>query len=214
MSEDVFRIFIAIAVGLACLAFVVQAFVGAAMLRVARAIQKKLEDLAGKAEPLMAGGGAAIEKIGPLLEKAGPVIEQAGPAIAKIGPAVEKFGPVADKLALMLDSGHQLVEETRPRLAEISAEAQGIAREGRKQVERLGGLLADAGERARTRLEQIDQTVETTVETIGSVKRAVTRPAREVSGLAAALAAVIAALAKGQRRPTVDSATQDEEMFI
>ncbi len=127
---------------------------------------------------------------------------------------MEKFGPVADQLALLLASSHQLVEESRPLVAQISAEAREVAREGRKQVERLGGLLSDAGERARTRLEQIDQTVETTVDAIGTVKRAVTRPAREVTGIAAGISAVLSALTKGQRRPTVDSATQDEEMFI
>lgn len=207
MSDDVFRIFIAVAVGLACLAFIVQALVGAAVLRVARAMQQKLEELAEKAGPLIATGHGAMEKIGPLLDQAGPVIEKAGPVI-------EKIGPVADKLALLLDSSHHLVEDTRPLVAEISAEAREMAREGRKQMERLSGLLADAGERARTRLEQIDQTVETTVDTIGTVTRAVTRPAREVNGIAAGISAALSALTKGQRRPTVDSATQDEEMFI
>ncbi len=99
-------------------------------------------------------------------------------------------------------------------MAEISAETREVAREGRRQIARLGSLLADAGERARTRLDQIDQTVESTVDTIGTVKRAVTRPAREVNGIAAGISAALSALAKGQRRPTVDSATQDEEMFI
>ncbi len=214
MSDDVFRIFIAVAVGLACVAFIVQAFLGAAMLRAARAMQKKMEELAKQAEPLIANGGVAMAKIGPLLDQAGPVIEKAGPAIEKIGPAVEKFGPVADKLALLLASSHQLLEESRPRVAEISAEAREVAREGRRQIERLGTLLTDAGERARTRLEQIDQTVESTVDTLGTVKRAVTRPAREVNGIAAGISAALSALTKGQRRPTVDSATQDEEMFI
>ncbi len=96
--------------------------------------------------------------------------------------------------------------------------AVAIAKSGREQVERLGGLLHEAGDRARHRLEQIDQTVESTmdrVEQVGdSMKRAVMKPMREVTGVAAGISAAVATLVHGSRRSSVDSATQDEEMFI
>ena len=66
-------------------------------------------------------------------------------------------------------------------------------------------------------LEQIDHSVESTVEQVeavgDAVKRAVMRPVREVNGLAAGISAAVSTLV-GPRRSTVDSATQDEEMFI
>ncbi len=46
-----------------------------------------------------------------------------------------------------------------------------------------------------------------------AVKRAAMRPVREVNGLAAGISAAVSLLVKG-RKSSVDSATQDEEMFI
>ena len=85
-------------------------------------------------------------------------------------------------------------------------------------MEELGELITNVGEKARTRLEQIDATVGNTVEQVEqvsqNVKRAVTRPVREVSGIAPAVAAALSTLVKGSHKSSVDSATQDEEMFI
>jgi ABC-type transporter Mla subunit MlaD len=123
-----------------------------------------------------------------------------------------------DQAGKLLATANRILEETRPRVAEVSTEVVKIARSGRQQVERVGEILHDAGERARSRLEQIDETVESTVEQVGEVgdamKRAVMRPVREVNGLAAGISAAVSSLVKGQRRPSVATATQDEEMFI
>jgi methyl-accepting chemotaxis protein len=116
-----------------------------------------------------------------------------------------------------MDTAGQIVEDTRPRIAEVSGQVAEIARSGREQMERIGEVFEDATGRAHNRLEQIDQTVDHTVEQIGqvgdAVKRAAMRPIREVNGLAAGISAAVSALAKG-RKSSVDSATQDEEMFI
>ena len=110
------------------------------------------------------------------------------------------------------------MQDARPRIANISEETAAIVHSGREQVERLGELLHDAGDRARTRLEQVDQAVETTVTQIenvsGAVKSAVMRPVREVNGIAAGISAAVSTLVRGQHKSSVDSATQDEEMFI
>lgn len=218
MPEDVFRIFVAVAVALAALAFIVQAIVGMATLRAARAVQQRIESLASRVEPVIDRAGPTIEKVGPLLDKAGPAIEKIGPTLEKVGPVIEKFGPVADKMAVLIATGQQVLEETRPKVAEISSEVIQIARTGKQQVERLGDLLTDAGDRARSRLEQIDHAVESTVEKVEqvgqNVKRTMTRPVREVNSVAAAISAAVSALVKGPRRSNVNSATQDEELFI
>ena len=82
----------------------------------------------------------------------------------------------------------------------------------------MGDLLHDAGDRTHARLEQIDHAVEATIKQIenvsGTVKSAVLRPVREVSGIAAGISAMVATLMRGRRKHSVDSATQDEEMFI
>jgi hypothetical protein len=81
----------------------------------------------------------------------------------------------------------------------------------------VGDLLHDAGDRARARLEQVDHTVEATVQQLeqvsNTVKKAVSRPVREVNGIAAGISAAVSTLVRGHKS-RVDSATQDEEMFI
>jgi ABC-type transporter Mla subunit MlaD len=232
MPEDVFRIVVAAAVALAALAFVVQAGVVIAFYRGSKKTQEKVARFIGNAEPVLAKIGPMIEDVGPILvrigptiDRIGPVIDKIGPAVDKIGPAFDKIGPVADKIGLMVDNvtrvigtSNRILEETRPRITEITTETAAMAKSGREQVERLGTLLHNAGERAQTRLEQIDQTVENTVEQIehvgDSVKRAVLRPVKEVNGLAAGISAAVSTLVHGSRKSSVDSATQDEEMFI
>ena len=57
-------------------------------------------------------------------------------------------------------------------------------------------------------------TVEQIENVSGAVKNAVLRPVREVNGIAAGISAAVSTLVRGQHKSSVDSATQDEEMFI
>jgi len=197
MPDDVFRIVITAAVALACLAFLVQAGVAIALYRVASRMQKK---------------------IFPLVDRADALVKEAVPAVAKVGLVVDKTGPAIDSARSILSRTEKIIDEVSPRITEISTEAAAIAKSSRRQVERIGELLEDAGSRAKERLEQIDQSVDATVEHIeqaGDVmKRAVMRPVREVNGLAAGISAAVSTLVHGSRKSSVASATQDEEMFI
>ena len=203
MPDDIFRMVVTAAVVLACVAFVVQAGVVIALYR---AIQQMQE----RAFPLFDRSALVMGKLGPLIDDLAPVLEGAGPVMEKIGPAVDKAGAV-------LTSASQILDEARPRIAELSGQAVEIAKTTRQEVERVGDLLRDAAERARMRLEQIDHSVESTVgqvEQMGeTMRRAVTRPVREVNGLAAGISAAVSTLVH-VRKSSVDSATQDEEMFI
>jgi len=202
MPDDLFRIVITAAVLLATIAFVVQAGVAIALYRVARKMQQKVFPLIERAEVVVGKAGPMIDKIGPVLDKVGPVLQKAGPAV--------------DQVIEVLNTTRMILEDTRPRIAEIAAEAAAIARTSRRQVEHFGSLVHDAGDRAKDRLDQIDHSVDATiahVEEAGeSVKRAVMRPVREVNGLAAGISAAVSTLVR--RKSSVDSATQDEEMFI
>jgi len=199
------------AVALASIAFVVQAMAMFAFYRVARRMQQKVGPLADQAEPV-------IGKLGPMIGEIGLAAQRFVPMIDKVGLAAGKVAPVADRVESVLATANRIMEENRPRISELSGEAVEIVRSGREQVERIGELLHEAGDCARTRLEQIDQAVESTVEQVGqvgdAVKRAVLRPVREVNGLAAGISAAVATLVHHSRKPSVDQATQDEEMFI
>jgi ABC-type transporter Mla subunit MlaD len=238
MSEDVFRLVITAAVLLACIAFVVQAAVAIAFYKTVRKIQQKVDHLGDKVEPLIAKIEPVVEKVGPVIDKVGPVIERIGPlvdevmttmermkpvidgaveVIGKVGKVVEQAVPVIDSAKQAVASANLAISEARPYILEFSEEAVTIARSGREQVERIGDVLHDASDRARARLEQIDESVENTVGQVGevgtAVKRAVLRPVREANGLAAGISAAVSTLVHA-RRSSVDSVTQDEEMFI
>ena len=225
MSDNVFRIVIAAGVGLTFLVFLVQAFVVMGISRTVRRLQEKVDPVADKGQELIARLTPVMDSAGPDLDSIGPAIRKFRAASEKIGPVLDKAGAVVTKIGLTVDqvtkgaaTVNRILEDTRPRIAEISAEATEIAKKGHQQVERLGDLLTDASERARTRLEQIDHTVENTVEQVEqvgeSMKRAVLRPVKEVNGIAAGISAAVSTLVKKPRKSSVDSATQDEEMFI
>jgi ElaB/YqjD/DUF883 family membrane-anchored ribosome-binding protein len=130
---------------------------------------------------------------------------------SKVLPLVERAEPV-------LDTTRQILEENRPRIAEISTEAVEIVKTVRTQAEHISELLTESADRAKARLAQIDRTVDETVDQVeqvsGAVKSAVLKPVKEVNGLMAGMKAAISTFAAGNRRPSVDHATQDEEMFI
>ena len=96
MSEETFRIVITIAVGLACIAFLVQAGVVIALYGVARKLQNKVSPL--------------IEKAQPVVVKVGPLVDQAKHVMEKAGPVVEKAGGLAETVK-------KTIEENRPKVA-------------------------------------------------------------------------------------------------
>ena len=140
MTEDTFRIVVAAAVALACIAFVAQAAAMFALYRVARRMQQKVGPLADQAEPV-------IGKLGPMIDKIGLAADNLVPVAERIGVVAGKVAPVVDHMGMVLATANRILEETRPRISELSGEAVEIARSGRQQVERIGELLHDAGDR-------------------------------------------------------------------
>ena len=232
MSEETFRIVVAAAVLVACLAFVVQAGIVFALFRLTRKMQDQSDGFMQKAEPLLAKVEPVLDLVGPVIEKIGPALDSINAAAAKVGPAIDRFRPVVDRAVVVVErtgvliqsvnrvtaTANLIMQDVRPRIADISDQTVAIVRSGREQVERVGDLLHDAGDRTHARLEQIDHAVEATIKQIenvsGTVKSAVLRPVREVNGIAAGISAAVSTLIHGQHKSSVDSATQDEEMFI
>jgi uncharacterized phage-associated protein len=211
MPDDLFRIIVTAAVLLACVAFLVQAIVAVALYRVIRKTQETISPLVEKGEIVSA-------KAMPVIEKIEPLVDQTIEAWKRVGPVLEKTAPALERATTILTTSQEILAEARPRVVEMATEGAAIAKSAREQVERLGSLLQDAGERTRTRLEQIDRTVDNTVEQVeqvrDAVKHAAMRPVREVNGVAAGISAAVSTLVRGSRKSSVDHATQDEEMFI
>ena len=176
MPDDVFRWVISVGVVLACISFIGQAIILAAVYRAGKEAQKAGQDIQGKIVPLV------------------------------------------DRFQAILDTTSRILDESRPHVAEVTAEASVIVKAARRQAERISELIDDANARARTRIAQIDHAVDETIEQVGqvgeTVKTAVIRPAKEVNGILNGVKAAVNSYAEGRRRASVERATQDEEMFI
>jgi len=218
MTDDIFRIAIVVGVSLAALAFIIQAIVAIALFRRIGKVQEKAAPVLDSAKPLLEKVGPLVETVTVLMDKAGPVMEKAGPAIETAGATADRLKAVAERADKVLVSAARVLDETRPQMVALSREMVEISKSGREQVERIGDLLHEASTKAKERLEQIDHTVESTIEQVGqasdSMKRAVMKPVRGVNGIAAGISAAVSTLMKGSRRSSVDTAIQDEEMFI
>lgn len=146
---------------------------------------------------------------------------QAGIAVAlyRIANRMQaKVSPLAERAEPILDTTRQILTENQPRIAEISAHAVEVAKYARQQAAQIGELVEETSVRARVRLAHLDEKVEQTVEQVenvgGAVKAAVLKPYREMTAIVAGIKAALVTYAQGGRRPSVDHATQDEEMFI
>src|ERR1017187_7044513 len=145
MSEETFRIVVAAAVLVACLAFVVQAGIVLALFRLTRKMQDHSDGFMEKAEPLLAKVEPVLDRVGPVIEKIGPALDSINAAAARLGPVIDKTVVVAERVgALILSanevtaSANRIMQDARPRIAHISDETIAIVRAGREQVERVG----------------------------------------------------------------------------
>ena len=151
--------------------------------------------------------------------RAGKKAQKAGKeAQTKLAPMVDRFEAFLAMFNNLLTTSGKMLEENRPRIAEITAETLVIAKTARQQAERIGELIDDVNGRAKVRIAQIDRTVENTVEQVehasDAVKSAVLKPVKEVNGIVAGVKAALNTYAQGGNRNSPEHATQDEEMFI
>ncbi|HTT62398.1 MAG TPA: hypothetical protein VMG35_11175 [Bryobacteraceae bacterium] len=132
--------------------------------------------------------------------------------------AQNRLAPLLDRFEAILTTSSKMLEENRPRIADITAESLRVAQAVRQQAERIGELIDDTNQRAKVRIAQIDETVGHTVEQVehagDAVKTAVLRPVKEVNGIVAGVKAAWSTYAQGGNRHSPEHATQDEEMFI
>jgi hypothetical protein len=124
---------------------------------------------------------------------------------------------VLPEVQSILATSKQTLQDVRKELGEIGTRTNSILDVTKGQFIKIDELLSDVGARARVQLERsemvLDDVMSRTQKTVAIVQSGVIAPIREVYGLVEGLRAAIGHLAKG-RRPTVDHATSDEEMFI
>jgi hypothetical protein len=109
------------------------------------------------------------------------------------------------------------VERVEKHIDKIGGTSTEILATTKQQVAKIDELLTDANTRAKVQMERaemvLDDTMTRVQETVSIVQRAVIRPVRELYGFWTGIRTTLEYLGRG-RRPTVDHATSDEEMFI
>jgi uncharacterized protein YoxC len=129
----------------------------------------------------------------------------------------DKITVVLPEVESILAISKQTLQEVKKEVGEIGTRTNSILDITKGQFIKIDELLSDIGVRARVQMERaemvLDDTMSRTQKTVAIVQSGVIAPIREIHGLIEGLRAAIAHLTKS-RRPTVDHATSDEEMFI
>ena len=106
----------AAAVLTACLAFVVQAGIVIALVRLIRKMQGKTAGFMEKAESVLAKVEPVLDKVGPVSEKIELALDSISDAAAKFGPAIDRFRPVVDKAVVVVERTGVLIQNVNQRI--------------------------------------------------------------------------------------------------
>ena len=83
-------------------------------------------------------------------------VYRAGKEAQKAGKeAQNRLAPLVDRFEAILTTSGKILDENRPRIADITAETLIVAKAARQQAGRIGELMDDASGRARARIAQI-----------------------------------------------------------
>lgn len=125
--------------------------------------------------------------------------------------------PLIPQARAALEQTQATMTQTLHEVREVSDRAKAVLDSVQEQVNGLDRARAEIGTQLKIQGERLELVLEDilgrTQEVVSVVHGTVLRPVREVSGMVAGVKAALQALITG-RRPTVDRATQDDEMFI
>ena len=129
----------------------------------------------------------------------------------------ERATAFMDRWEPLAEQAQKTLEQVRGQSDQILKKVEGLADQSKSQLDKVDTLLTDVSHTTRLQLERIDRAIADTVErvheTTEAVQKTVLVPVRQIRAVAAALGAIVTSL-NSRRRPTVDQATLDEEMFI
>lgn len=125
--------------------------------------------------------------------------------------------PLIPQAKATLEQTQATMAQALTEVREVSERAKAVLEGVQEQVDGLDKARAEIGTQLKIQGERLELVLEDilgrTQEVVSVVHGTVLRPVREVSGMVAGVKAALQALITG-RRPTVDRATQDDEMFI
>ena len=129
----------------------------------------------------------------------------------------QKVMPIIPQVEGIIGVSRRTVETVEKHIEKIGATSGAILDVTKQQLAKVDELIGDASTRAKVQMERaemvLDDTMTRVQETVSFVQSGVVRPVREVYGIMAGIRTALSYLGRA-RRPTVDHATADEEMFI
>ncbi len=130
----------------------------------------------------------------------------------------EKVMPLIPRAENLLEQARATVETSHAEIKQISAKTNQILDSTKVQLTRVEEVVTDASARAKVQLEKaelvLDDTMTRVHETVSVLHGGVMKPLKEINGLVTGVRAGFGTLFSGGKRPSVVTATQDEEMFI
>jgi F0F1-type ATP synthase membrane subunit b/b' len=136
---------------------------------------------------------------------------------AKIEATLARANPILETVKRLADENSQKISDIATSAKLIAANAKDVSIVAKDQAHRWGEVGRDLADRTKAQVARVDSAVDETVDHVQHagehVKGAVMKPVREASGILSGIRAGVSAYVQG-RRPSVDHATQDEEMFI
>lgn len=138
--------------------------------------------------------------------------------IYKTARAIEQQAlSVMPQVKAILTKADATLDENRKQIADITAKANAVMDLTKTQLVKVDGLLTDASSRAKVQLDRAEMVLDDTMgrihQSVTAVHSGIVRPVREIQGIAAGVRTAFAYFLRGGR-PSVDRATQDDEMFI
>lgn len=132
-------------------------------------------------------------------------------------PLLSKGEALLSKIEQTLESAKLTIDDSRKQMGEFSGKANGILDLTKVQLDKVDVLVTDASERARRQMDRVELVVNNTVERVQSLVSSthdgILKPVNEINAVVSGVRGGLGFLFKS-RRPNVEHATQDEEMFI
>ena len=129
----------------------------------------------------------------------------------------EKVTPIIPEVQGVIAVTRRIVENVEKHVEKIGNTSGAILDVTKQQLAKVDELITDASTRAKVQMERaemvLDDSMTRVQHTVSTVQSGVLRPIREVHGILSGVRTAISHLGRS-RRPTVDHATSDEEMFI
>lgn len=129
----------------------------------------------------------------------------------------EEISPLIPRARAAIEQAEATLRQAAADLRDAAGKAKGLLEAAQAQVDNIDRARQEIAAQWRVQSERIDLVLEDILgrvqDVVGVLHGTVMRPVREVSGMVAGVKAALQTLLLA-RRPTVERATHDDEMFI